>query len=117
MNEDNQGNNQDTADNNPMKCRRGRPTKYPSPNANRGENVVPWDQNFNRQENAPISLAFLGINGNQHHQVNPNDFTVGQVVHGVIEATFDERYMLAVRVGSSENALSGFLFKRPQMYQ
>ncbi|KAK4851734.1 hypothetical protein QYF36_017941 [Acer negundo] len=51
------------------------------------------------------------MNGNHN---SANDFVVGQVVLGIIEATFDDRCMLAVRVGSSENALSGFLFKQPQ---
>ncbi|KAK2639649.1 hypothetical protein Ddye_027444 [Dipteronia dyeriana] len=115
MNEDNPGNNHDASDNNPMKRRRGRPRKLPSPNASRGENAVPRDQNFNRQENAPIPPGFLGINGNQTHQVNPNnnanDFAVGQVVHGVIEATFDDGYLIAVRVGNTENALKGLIFK------
>ncbi|KAL5802520.1 hypothetical protein ACOSQ3_030956 [Xanthoceras sorbifolium] len=115
MNQDDLGNNHDALQNIPVKRRRGRPRKHPRPNVNRGENAVLRGQNLNRQENAPIPPGFGGINGNQPQQVNPNNnantIGVGQVVQGVIEASFDAGYLLTVRVGNSENTLRGVVFK------
>lgn len=114
MNEPIQGSNPDVSV--PVKRKRGRPRKYPKPDLDQGGNVhVPRDQNLNSGENSRAPAGFGGVNGNQPHQVDPvndaNDVVVGQVVNGVIEATFDAGYLLSVRVGNSETTLRGIVFK------
>lgn len=114
MEQEDQGNNHRTLEISPLKRRRGRPRKYPRTNVNREENAVPRVQNLQRQENAPNPPGFAGVNDNQPCQVNANDIMVGQVVHGVIDATFDAGYLLTVRVGNSDNTLRGVVFKPGQ---
>ncbi|KAL8237724.1 hypothetical protein R6Q59_018805 [Mikania micrantha] len=42
---------------------------------------------------------------------NPTESMVGQIVTGVVQATFDAGYLLAVRIGNSKITLTGAVFK------
>lgn len=42
---------------------------------------------------------------------DPNEIMIGQTVTGVVEATFDAGYLLAVRIGNSNITLRGAVFK------
>ncbi|KAJ9672109.1 hypothetical protein PVL29_025666 [Vitis rotundifolia] len=100
MNEANQGSNPDFPGNFPVKRKRGRPRK---------------DQSKKRGENARIPPGFEGVDANLPLQVEPinvvNDAMVGQVVSGVVDASFDAGYLLTVRVGNSDTILKGVVFK------
>lgn len=99
MSEANQGSNSNIPGNVPAKRRRGRPRK---------------DQS-KRSENARIPSRFEGVNANLPPQVESinvaNDAMVGQVVSGVVDASFDAGYLLTVRVGNSDTILRGIVFK------
>uniref|UniRef100_A0A2P2L4W1 Uncharacterized protein LOC105632949 isoform X2 n=1 Tax=Rhizophora mucronata TaxID=61149 RepID=A0A2P2L4W1_RHIMU len=120
MSEANQGNNPDALAILPAKRRRGRPRKYPRPDLDQGWNShIPRDQNPSRVEHVRAPAPAGSVNGNQPRQFDPitdaNEFMVGQVVNGVIEAAFDAGYLLSVRVGNSETILRGIVF-RPGHY-
>lgn len=84
----------------PIKRKRGRPRK---------------DRSQNRVEAAPVPPGFEVVNGNLPPQVDPvrnaNDSIIGQTVTGVVEATFDAGYLLAVKIGNSSTSLRGVVFK------
>ncbi|KAJ7960762.1 putative AT hook motif-containing protein [Quillaja saponaria] len=113
MNQGNQNNNLDGSVNFPLKRKRGRPRKYPRTNFE--ENVRPRYQNLQSGQNAQVPPGFERVNGNPLRQrlpiVNANDFVVGQVVSGVIEAAFDAGYLISVRAGKPNNVLRGAIFK------
>ena len=100
MNEANQGSNSDFPGNNPAKRKRGRPRK---------------DQSKKHGQNARIPPGFGGVDANLPLQVEPinvaNDAMVGQVVSGVVDASFDAGYLLTVKVGNSDTILRGVVFK------
>ncbi|CAK7338483.1 unnamed protein product [Dovyalis caffra] len=123
MSEANQVNNPDALAIVPLKRKRGRPRKYPKLEADHEGNAhVPGIQNLNCGENAGAPPGFGGVNGNQPrvngnqpHQVDPVnnavDAVIGQSVFGVVEATFNDGYLLNVRVGDTETTLKGVVFK------
>ncbi|WJX31746.1 hypothetical protein P8452_20144 [Trifolium repens] len=103
-----------------MKRKRGRPRKYPRPDAEESSYMLlnqSRKQTPVRAEQAPVPPGFQAVNGNQHVQSgqesesNPNNSMVGQVVTGVIEAVFDAGFLLSVRVGNSDTTLRGLVFK------
>ncbi|XP_057485440.1 protein METABOLIC NETWORK MODULATOR 1-like isoform X1 [Actinidia eriantha] len=100
MNQLNPGNNSNAPPNIPVKRKRGRPRK---------------DQSLNRREVPRMPPGLAVINGNQSRQLDAiedgNDGIVGQTVTGVVEATFDAGYLLAVRLGNSNTSLRGIVFK------
>ncbi|KAI4366155.1 hypothetical protein MLD38_022069 [Melastoma candidum] len=55
------------------------------------------------------------LNGSQLHPVGSvptsNDITIGQVVSGFIEASFDGGYLLTLKAGNSETTMRGVVFK------
>ncbi|KAF2288755.1 hypothetical protein GH714_012251 [Hevea brasiliensis] len=116
MSEANQGNHPDESAIILVKRKRGRPRKHPRPNLGHGSDVhASMNPNPNHGESSHVPPGFVGVNGDQPHQVDSaNDATdvmVGQVVHGVIEAAFDAGYLLTVSVGNSETTLRGVVFK------
>lgn len=103
MDTDNPGNNSETPTEGPVKRKRGRPRK---------------DQSANHGDKARVPPGFRRPNGASTHQVDPkrihdttNNDMVGQVVSGVVEASFDAGYLLNVRVGNSNTTLRGIVFK------
>lgn len=130
-----QGNNSGAPPDVPVKRKRGRPRKDRSLNLVRAPHRSPIQTprlipvqtprpnpvvtpRPNRGVNARAPLGpppgFEGVNRNQPRQV-PNDggkdVMEGQVVSGVIEASFDAGYLLTVRVGNSDTILRGVVFK------
>lgn len=118
MNEANQVNKPDDSSIAPLKRKRGRPRKYPATDLDHGGNIH-FMQSGNRGGYSRTLPGSGEVNGNQLHRGDPvsnvNNAMVGQMVHGVIEAAFDAGYLLAVRVGNSETALRGVVF-RPGHY-
>lgn len=114
MNQDNRESDKDASTNIPMKRKRGRPRKHPRPSFNHGENSVERIQNLYHMQNAHVPPGFQGMNRDQSPPVEPLDVMVGQVVRGVIEASFDAGYLLNVKVGNSETTLRGVVFKPGQ---
>lgn len=100
MAEANQGSNSDFPGNFPAKRKRGRPRK---------------DQSKNHGESDCNPPEFEGVDANMPLQVEPinvaNDAMVGQVVSGVVDASFDAGYLLTVKVGNSDTILRGVVFK------
>ncbi|CAI9088419.1 OLC1v1022736C1 [Oldenlandia corymbosa var. corymbosa] len=83
----------------PAKRRRGRPRK---------------DRSLNQMGVAPVPPGFerlIGSRSRQSDTIDNKDGMVGQEVTGVIEASFDAGYLLAVRVGNSRTILRGVVFK------
>ncbi|KAK9070620.1 hypothetical protein SSX86_011022 [Deinandra increscens subsp. villosa] len=91
----------------PEKRKRGRPRKDPS--ERRAQKA--------RSQAARVPPGFIQLT-NKTPRVDPiNDPTesmVGQIVTGVVEATFDAGYLLAVRIGNSKITLRGAVFKPGQ---
>lgn len=117
MNQPNQVNNSFVSSGIPLKRKRGRPRKDQTQNPGKSSYVPrKKDQLQNRGENAPVPPGFEGANGNQPHPVamangNNEDSMIGQIVTGVIEASFDAGFLISVRVGESETNLRGVVFK------
>ncbi|KAI7750318.1 hypothetical protein M8C21_005839 [Ambrosia artemisiifolia] len=89
----------------PEKRKRGRPRKDPSEKR---------AQRARSQAAAHMPPGFAPLT-NKTPRVDPiNDPTevmVGQIVTGVVQATFDAGYLLAVRIGNSKITLTGAVFK------
>ncbi|KAM0040298.1 hypothetical protein Hdeb2414_s0012g00392141 [Helianthus debilis subsp. tardiflorus] len=88
----------------PEKRKRGRPRKDPS------ERRAKKD----RSQAARMPLGFVQLTNNAPRvdPINdPTEVMVGQTVTGVVEATFDAGYLLAVRIGNSKITLRGAVFK------
>lgn len=85
----------------PQKRRRGRPRKNPSLRQAQASQPPP---------------GFEGVREPHASRVNTvgTDHMVGQVVTGVIEATFEAGYLLSVRIGNSSNSFRGVVFKPGQ---
>lgn len=100
MNQLNPGNNSDVLPHFPVKRKRGRPRK---------------DQSLNRREGPQVPPGFKVVNRIQPLQLDAievaNDGIVGQTVTGVVEAVFDDGYLLNVRIGNSNTNLRGVIFK------
>ncbi|XP_071725800.1 protein METABOLIC NETWORK MODULATOR 1-like [Rutidosis leptorrhynchoides] len=91
----------------PEKRKRGRPRKDPSERrAHRARS----------QAAASIPRNLVQTNNTQRvDPINdPNQVMIGQTVTGVVEATFDAGYLLAVRIGNSSITLRGAVFKPGQ---
>lgn len=73
-----------------------------------------------RKRGRPRKHLKLDDSNHHHHHNSPPGFSrslhdeamVGQHVSGVIEATFEDGFLLAVKVGDSDNILRGVVFKR-----
>ncbi|KAD5318071.1 hypothetical protein R6Q59_033394 [Mikania micrantha] len=88
----------------PEKRKRGRPRKDPS---------EIWAQKA-RSQAARMPPGFVPLTNNTPRVDPINDPTepmVGQIVTGIVEATFDAGYLLAVRIGNSKITLRGAVFK------
>ncbi|KAI3695218.1 hypothetical protein L1987_78210 [Smallanthus sonchifolius] len=88
----------------PEKRKRGRPQKDPS--ERRAQKA--------RSQAARMPPGFVQLTNNAPRVDPINDPTetmVGQIVTGVVEATFDAGYLLAVRIGNSKITLRGAVFK------
>ncbi|KAK3027944.1 hypothetical protein RJ639_039411, partial [Escallonia herrerae] len=100
MNQPNEGSNPDASPSIPVKRKRGRPRK---------------DKSLNQVDIARVPPGFRPVSENQPRRVNPiddaNDVVIGQVVTGVVEATFEAGYLLAVKIGNSNTSLRGVVFK------
>ncbi|PIN26910.1 hypothetical protein CDL12_00336 [Handroanthus impetiginosus] len=99
MNQVNQGESSTGLSLHSLKRRRGRPRKDPS---------------LKRAGTVHVPPGFEGV---KEHLPQRGDRTggidcmVGQAVTGVIEATFDAGYLIAVRIGNSTTNLRGVVFK------
>lgn len=128
MNQQQQASNSFSPADFPLKRKRGRPRKDKSQTPGKSTSYMPpkKEQSQNRGENAPVPPGFEQeqANGKQRHSVdtvddnnnnsndnNKEDSMVGQVVTGVIEASFEAGYLLSVRVGESDTSLRGIVFK------
>lgn len=88
----------------PEKRKRGRPRKDPSER---------------RAAKARSQAVRMPPGYPQHHTTtpridpihNPTEVMIGQTVTGVVEATFEAGYLLAVRIGNSNITLRGAVFK------
>lgn len=91
----------------PEKRKRGRPRKDPSERRAqkaRSQAAGRMPPGFIQTKNTPrVDL----IN-------DPTQVMIGQIVTGVVEATFDAGYLLAVRIGNSNITLRGAVFKPGQ---
>ncbi|KVI10341.1 uncharacterized protein LOC112506462 isoform X2 [Cynara cardunculus var. scolymus] len=88
----------------PEKRKRGRPRKDPS--ERRAAKA--------RSQAARMPPGFVQMNSTTPRvdPINdPNEVMIGQSVTGVVEATFDAGYLLAVRIGNSNITLRGAVFK------
>ncbi|XP_057540408.1 protein METABOLIC NETWORK MODULATOR 1 [Amaranthus tricolor] len=103
-----------------VKRKRGRPRKDRSQIPVKSTFVphhMDQNQHHGGGESAPIPPGFEEVNGSQQpppvDTINNSkeDSAVGQLVTGVIEATFDAGYLLSVRIGDSETSLRGVVFK------
>ncbi|XP_076947926.1 protein METABOLIC NETWORK MODULATOR 1 [Bidens hawaiensis] len=89
----------------PEKRKRGRPRKDPSEKR---------AQKAHRLQAARMAPGFTQLTHKapRADPINdPTEVMVGQVVTGVVEATFDAGYLLAVRIGNSKITLRGAVFK------
>lgn len=91
----------------PEKRKRGRPRKDPSERR---------AQKARSQSSARMPPGFVQANTTKRvDPINdPNEVMIGQTVTGVVEATFDAGYLLAVRIGNSHITLRGAVFKPGQ---
>ncbi|GLT62102.1 hypothetical protein SLA2020_347660 [Shorea laevis] len=116
INEDNQEQNHVPPADVLMKRKRGRPRKHLRLRLNHREKAHDLEiQDQNQEDIARCPPGFDVVNSHQNNNEIPgnraNDVMVGQVVNGIIEAAFDAGYLLTVRVGNSETALRGVVFK------
>nr|XP_043619347.1 uncharacterized protein LOC122591191 [Erigeron canadensis]XP_043619348.1 uncharacterized protein LOC122591191 [Erigeron canadensis] len=100
-------NHEVTHDASPMgteKRKRGRPRKDPSEKR---------AQKMRSQTAARMPSGFVQLNkAPRVDPINdPTEVMIGQTVTGVVEATFDAGYLLAVRIGNSNITLRGAVFK------
>lgn len=87
------------------KRKRGRPRKDPSEKR---------AQRARSQAAAGMPPGFVQVTNNAPRvdPINdPTEVMVGQTVTGVVQATFDAGYLLAVRIGNSNITLTGAVFK------
>ncbi|KAL8172458.1 hypothetical protein V2J09_024262 [Rumex salicifolius] len=109
MNPENQGNGPDPTSNIFIKRKRGRPRKDQSQISGRAANVLAVrDKTPGHTDQSHTTPGFERTNGSVDHN---DDSMVGQMVTGVIEATFDAGFLLSVRVGNSDTSLRGIVFK------
>lgn len=88
----------------PEKRKRGRPRKDPS--ERRAAKAR------SQAARMPPGLGQLNSNTPRVDPINdPTEVMIGQPVTGVVEATFDAGYLLAVRIGNSNITLRGAVFK------
>lgn len=121
MEQPNPNNNFDSSGDIPFKRKRGRPRKYPKPNTE--ENVRTPIHNVNQTPvsggSTGVPPGFDSVNGSQPRRRDLgndlNDPMVGQVVPCVIEAVFDDGYLLSAKVGNSNTTLRGLVL-RPGHY-
>ncbi|KAK7288598.1 hypothetical protein RIF29_02064 [Crotalaria pallida] len=115
MDHQNPNNTPDGSGDMPLKRKRGRPRKYPRPDAEENSYML-FGQNKKQNPGSGEQTSLPpGYSGNQQLQRDQengsSDAKVGQVVYGVIEAVFDAGYLLNVRVGDSDTTLRGLVFK------
>lgn len=99
MNQQNQGESSSGLSIHPLKRRRGRPRKDPS---------------LKHAPAAHVPPGFEGVKEYTPQRVDRTDgvnIVVGQAVSGVVEAIFDDGYLLAVTIGNSTTKLRGLVFK------
>lgn len=88
----------------PEKRKRGRPRKDPSEKRAQKARL--------QAARMPPGFVQLRKNTTRVDPINePTENLVGQIVTGVVEATFDAGYLLAVRIGNSKFTLRGAVFK------
>lgn len=92
----------------PEKRKRGRPRKDPSERrAQKARSRAAADMSPGFVQSTSKPKRVDPIN-------DPTEVIIGQVVTGVVEATFDAGFLLAVRIGNSKITLRGAVFKPGQ---
>ncbi|KAI3675608.1 hypothetical protein L1987_85198 [Smallanthus sonchifolius] len=89
----------------PEKRKRGRPRKDPSEKRAqraRSQAAARMSRGFGQPTNNTPLVDLIN---------DPTEVMVGQIVTGVVQATFDAGYLLAVRIGNSNITLTGAVFK------